>query len=60
MQVRVNICLDCRDKLRAVLERKDERAMAKAMGDILCSSCKSKIPGYDPRTRLVIKLKERQ
>jgi hypothetical protein len=59
IQVRIDLCLRCQDKLRAVLREKGQAAMIEAVGRVLCTSCRSKIPGYEPSLRLVTKPKEK-
>ncbi len=57
--LKVFICEPCASRLRSILESKGEAAMCEAMGRVLCSTCKKKIPGYDPSAKLVVRQKLR-
>lgn len=58
MPFRVDLCEGCAGKLRAILAKEGEKNMARAIGRVLCTGCRSRIPGYRPGQRLVSRLKE--
>lgn len=57
MQVKVNLCRDCADKLRAIMKAEGEQAMGRAVGKVLCDRCRAAIPGYEPGRPLETALK---
>lgn len=59
MQARVNLCPRCAAELRAILAAKGVEAMARAIGRVLCATCRKGVPGYRPGQRLVTHLKAR-
>ena len=54
---KLSICLDCAAKLRAIRDAEGEEAMGAKLGEILCSGCLSRMPGYEPGRRLETALK---
>ena len=58
-QFTLHLCQGCAAKLRAVLAERGEKAMARAIARVLCTPCRSKIPGYEPGRRLVTTFKGR-
>lgn len=58
MMIKVDICKPCAAKLKAILEERGEAAMAESLGETLCLSCLSKVPGYQPGLRLATRLKQ--
>lgn len=57
--VKVNLCQECAGKLREILARDGEAAMARAIGTVLCAQCKERVPGHVPGMPLKTGLKVR-
>jgi len=57
MMAKVPLCPSCAAQLRVVLAERGETAMARAIGDVLCETCRARVPGYVPGKRLVTYLK---
>jgi hypothetical protein len=58
MLFKLNLCQPCAAKLRAILARSGEAAMAKAIGETLCRDCRAKLPGHEPGRKLTVTLKK--
>jgi hypothetical protein len=46
-QVKLMLCPACAGKLRSLRDAHGVEAMAKAIGRVLCTSCRRQIPGYE-------------
>lgn len=47
-QVKVPLCSECARKLRAILARDGEAAMARAIAGVLCETCRARVPVAGP------------